>query len=188
MLADSWTVDASGLVYRFKLHPGVKFSDGSPFNADAGKVAFDRLRSVNKGAVALFEAIDTVKPVDETTVDLTLKRPYAPILQILAAWQGALFLSPTAAKQYEAAGDQGQAWLRIHTAGTGPFMLETWEPSSRIGAVRNPNFRTPPAADAIQRVVLQLVAEPSTERQLVSSGDVDIVEEITPALLDPLQN
>src|SRR5258708_32287954 len=65
MLADSWTVDASGLVYRFKLHPGVKFSDGSPFNADAVKFAFDRLRSVNKGAVALFEAIDTVKPVDE---------------------------------------------------------------------------------------------------------------------------
>lgn len=187
MLAESWTVSPDGLTYRFKLRPGVKFSDGAPFNAEAVKYGFDRLRTIKKGAVALYEPIGEIKPIDDLTVDLILKRPYAPILQILAAWQGALFVSPAAAKANEVNGDQGQAWFRDHTAGTGPFMLETWEPNTRIVAVRNPHFREPVPADAIQRVVLQLVLEPATSRQLVAGGQIDIVEEIPPSLLDPLR-
>src|SRR4051812_42775254 len=88
MLADSWTISPDAKTYRFKLRSGVKFSDGAPFNAEAVKFGLDRLNKINKGAVALFAPVDSIKPVDELTVDIVLKQPYAPILAILAGWQG----------------------------------------------------------------------------------------------------
>ena len=151
MLADSWTINADAKTYRFKLHPGVKFSDGAPFNADAVKASLDRLNKINKGAIALFAPIASIQPVDDLTVDIVLKQPYAPILAILAGWQGAIFVSPKAVKDNDQGGDLGQKYLQDHTAGTGPFMLESWKPNDRIVFVRNPNFREPVAADAYAR-------------------------------------
>lgn len=187
MLADSWTVSPDGLTYRFKLKSGVKFSDGTPFDATAVKAGLDRLRAIKKGGVALFAPVSAINVVDAATVDLVLQQPYAPILAILAGWQGAIFVSPTVAKDHEANGDLGQAYLAKNTAGTGPMMLESWEPNSKIVLVRNPNFREPPQADSIQRIVYQYIAEPATLRQQLEAGDIDIAEQLTPAILQPLK-
>lgn len=187
-LAESWTVSPDNKTYRFKLRSGVKFSDGTAFEASSVKAALERLRTIGKGAVALFAPIDRVDVIDPTTVELVLKAAYSPILAILAGWQGAIFASPEAAKANSKGGDdQGQAWLHNHTAGTGPFMLESWEPNSRIVLTRNPHYREQTARDAIQRVVFAYIAEPSTLRQQLAAGDIDIAEELTPAILEPLR-
>jgi len=73
MLADSWSLSSDGLTYTFKLHPGVKFSDGTPFDSAAVKAAFDRFKTLGKGAVLLFDAIDKINTVDATTVAFVLK-------------------------------------------------------------------------------------------------------------------
>jgi len=186
MLADSWTVSSDQLTLGFKLHPGVKFSDGTPFNAAAVKSSLDRMRAIKKGQVDLFAPISTVNPVDDTTVDLVLSQPYAPLLAILAGWQSAIFVSPTAI-QTNAGTDNAQTWLSNHTAGTGPFTLESWDKNAKIVMVRNPNYRETPAATAIQRVVYQFTTEQETLRQQLAAGDLDIVEEISPALIAPLK-
>lgn len=187
MLADSWTISNDAKTYRFKLKAGVKFSDGAPFNSAAVKFAVDRLSQINKGAIALFSPIASVQPVDDLTVDIVLKQPFAPILAVLAGWQGAIFVSPQAVKDHEG-GDNGQAWLKDHTAGTGPFVLESWKPNDRIVLVRNPNFREPAAPGSIQRIIEPLIAEPATLRQQLASGDIDIAEELTPSIVDPLRS
>ena len=187
MLADSWTISGDAKTYRFKLRAGVKFSDGAPFNAAAVKAGLDRLNQINKGAIALFSPIASIQPVDDLTVDINLKQPYAPILAVLAGWQGAIFVSPMAVKDHEG-GDNAQAWLREHTAGTGPFMLESWKPNDRIVFVRNPNFREPAGADGIVRVIEPLIAEPATLRQQLAAGDIDIAEELTPSIVEPLRS
>ena len=188
MLAESWTISPDAKTYRFKLRSGVKFSDGAPFNAEAVKFGLDRLNKINKGAVALFAPVDAIRPVDDLTVDIVLKQPYAPILAILAGWQGAIFVSPKAAKDNEQAGDLAQTWFKDHTAGTGPFTLESWKPNDRIVFVRNPNFRETAAPTAIQRIVEPLIAEPSTLRQQLAAGDIDIAEELVPSIVEPLRS
>jgi peptide/nickel transport system substrate-binding protein len=185
MLADSWTESQDGLIYTFKLHPNVKFSDGTPFNAAAVKAAIDRFNTLGKGATFLFNTVDTIDVVDDQTIAFHLKERYGPFLSILAAWQSAIFVSPTAIQQHDG-GDNGQTWLRDHTAGTGPFMLDSWTPNSRIVFVRNPNYRDPPAADAIKTAIYTFVPEPGTLRQQLEAGDIDIDEAVTPALLAPL--
>jgi len=185
-LADSWTLSSDSKTYRFKLKSGVKFSDGAPFNAAAVKFGVDRLNQINKGAIALFSPIASVQPIDDLTVDIVLKQPYAPILAVLAGWQGAIFVSPQTVKDHEGT-DNAQAWMKDHTAGTGPFMLDSWRPNDRIVFVRNPNYRQPAAADSIQRIIEPLIAEPATLRQQLAAGDIDIAEELTPSIVEPLR-
>lgn len=187
-LAESWTISDDGKTYTFALRNDVKFSDGTQFNAESVRAGLDRLRSLNKGSVGLFSPIESVSVVDEFTVDMVLTQEYAPILAILAAWQGAIFgVSPTAVEENDAGGDLAEAWLRDHTAGTGPFMLESWTPDDRIVLVRNPHYREAVAPDAIQRIVYLNVPEPGTRRQMIAAGDVDLVEEVAPSLIDPLR-
>ncbi len=188
MLAESWEISEDGLVYRFALRHDVKFSDGTQFNADAVKKSFDRFFTLGIGFVSMFEMVDEVQVVDDYTVSIRLKYPYSPMLSVLAAWQAGLFVSPTAVEQHEKDGDYAVGWLYDHTAGTGPFMLETWEPEVRVVLVSNPYYRDPPAADDIQRVIYQIVREPATLRELLENGDLDLVEEIAPDLVEPLRN
>ncbi|TIM18370.1 MAG: ABC transporter substrate-binding protein, partial [Mesorhizobium sp.] len=74
-LADSWTISDDGKAYTFKLHTGVKFHDGTDFNADDVKFSLDRARADNSvnAQKGLFAAIDTVEVVDPTTVKIALK-------------------------------------------------------------------------------------------------------------------
>jgi peptide/nickel transport system substrate-binding protein len=187
MLAESWEVSEDGLVYRFNLRQDVKFSDGTPFNAEAVKKSFDRFFALGIGFVSMFEMIDEVQVIDDYTVDIRIDYPYAPMLSVLAAWQAGLFVSPTAVEQHETDGDYAQGWMFDHTAGTGPFMLESWEPEVRVVMVRNPYYRDPPAPDDIQRVIYQIVREPATLRELLENGDLDLGEEIAPDLVEPLR-
>ncbi|HEX7749158.1 MAG TPA: ABC transporter substrate-binding protein, partial [Bordetella sp.] len=86
VLAESYTVSPDGLVYTFKLRRGVKFQDGTDFNADAVKANIDRVLDKNNHLTryAQFNRIDKVEAVDPDTVRFTLKEPFAPFLNSLA--------------------------------------------------------------------------------------------------------
>jgi peptide/nickel transport system substrate-binding protein len=187
MLADSWSVSQDARTYQFKLHPGVKFSDGTPFNSAAVKAAFDRLRAIGKGPVGLLAPVGSIEPIDDLTVEFRLSQPYAPLLAILAGWQSAIFVSPTAIQANDG-GDNAQTWLQTHTAGTGPYQLDRWDPNSRIVLTRNANSRTSPPADGIQQVVYTFMGDTGTLRQVLEAGDIDIAAQLPPALIAPLQN
>lgn len=187
LLATDWEISDDGLTYRFNLRDDVLFSDGTPFNAEAVEFAIERLRALEVGAVAFFEPISEVTVVDEFTVEFGLEQPFAPLMAILAGWQGAIFVSPTTVEENTVDDDFAGAYLTDHTAGTGPFVLETWEPNSRVVLTRNPHFRTPPTEDSIGTVVYVAVGEAATLRQLVLAGEIDIAEELTPSILGPVQ-
>lgn len=186
MLAEDWTISDDGLTYTFELRSDVMFSDGTPFNAESVVFAIERLRTIGIGAVAFFAPITEINVVDEFTVEFVLEEPYAPMLAILAGWQGAIFVSPTAVEANAVGDDLGQAWLNNHTAGTGPFMLQAWEPNVRVVQVRNPHYREPADARSIQTIIYSYIGEPATLRQQIEGGDIDIAEELTPAILEPV--
>ncbi|NCX83977.1 MAG: ABC transporter substrate-binding protein [Rhodobacteraceae bacterium] len=106
-LATSWDISDDGKTYTFNLREGVKFHDGSAFNADAVKFNFDRMLDENHpyhntGPFPLsffFSAVESVEAVNDTTVRFTLNEPYAPFLSNLAYPTG-LIVSPSAVEKH----------------------------------------------------------------------------------------
>ena len=94
-LAESWEVSEDGKVYTFTLHSGVKFHDGTDFEATDVVFSLDRARaeeSVN-AQKPLFAQIDTVEALDATTVKVTLKQPQGSFLYNMG-WGDAVMVAP----------------------------------------------------------------------------------------------
>ena len=85
-LAESWTVSEDGLVWTFKLREGVKFHDGTLFNAQAVKYNFDRLLDPENPTIksGVFNFIQQVEVVDDYTVRFINKFPFGAVLAHLA--------------------------------------------------------------------------------------------------------
>ena len=104
-LAKSWKISSDGKTYTFDLRTGIKFHDGSSFDADAVKFNFDRMLNKDHpyhdtGPFPLsffFSAIESVDVINANTVSFTLNAPYAPFLSNLAYPTG-LIAAPSAIK------------------------------------------------------------------------------------------
>lgn len=120
VLAESYQASPDGLTYTIKLRPGIKFQDGTDFNAEAVKVNLDRASNPDNHLKRhnLFKSVGTTEVVDPTTVKITLKQPFSAFINTLAS-PAAAMISPTALKKY------GKD-IGFHPVGTGPFELETW--------------------------------------------------------------
>ena len=122
VLADSYTVSKDGLVYTFKLKSGIKFHDGTDFNAEAVKVNFDRVTNPENKLKRynLYKNIAKTEALDATTVRFTLKEPFSPFVNTLAHPSGAI-ISPAALAKY------GSKGIAQHPVGTGPFQFVEWK-------------------------------------------------------------
>ncbi|ATY93026.1 glutathione ABC transporter substrate-binding protein GsiB [Pectobacterium atrosepticum] len=120
VLADSYDISSDGLTYTVKLHPGVKFHDGSAFNAAAVKVNLDRASNPDNRLKRynLFKMIDKTEAVDDLTVKITLKTPFSAFVNNLAH-PAAVMISPAALTQY------GKE-IGFHPVGTGPYRFVAW--------------------------------------------------------------
>jgi peptide/nickel transport system substrate-binding protein len=115
-LAQSWEISRDGLTYLFYLRSGVRFSDGTPFDAAIAKFALERAiapDSVNPQKSRL-AAISTIEALDPQTLRLNLKRRSGGLLQSLA-WGAFVMVAP-----------QSAAGNALHPVGTGPFRFADW--------------------------------------------------------------
>lgn len=177
-LADSWTISPDGTTYTFKLHPGVTFHDGTPFDAAAVKFNLDRVvdpATESKLALTNLGPFDRATVIDDLTVEITMKSPYPPLLDALS--QTSLgFLSPTAVEKL------GKD-IAINPVGTGFMKFVSYAPKDRIEFVRNEDYDWAPALwghtgpaylDAYTIVVAD---EPAARVTALESGDVLGIED-----------
>ena len=185
-LAQSWRIRDGGDVWQivFQLRPGVKFSTGRPVTAKAVAFSFDRVIALNKSPAFLFKDIGGMKEGDtiavgSDTVVVSLPKTSSPqaFLSVLTFTVGAI-VDPDEAMAHQSGSDRGEAWLRNHSAGTGPYMLDRWDPESRAVLVANPNYWGP--KPRLSRVIIQHVPESSTQKFMLESGDADIAADLTP--------
>lgn len=172
LLAESFDVSSDGLEITFHLRQGVKFTDGTDFNADAVKFHFDRIMdpATASPALAYIPTLSKVDVVDPYTVKFTFSQPDAGFWVVMTyAYFG--FNSPTAIK---AAGDE----YGRHPIGTGPFMFESWIPGSQLTFVKNPDFKQyrndvinkgPAYAD---KLILYVIPEAGTVRAALQTGEI----------------
>jgi peptide/nickel transport system substrate-binding protein len=179
VLATSWTVSPNGKTYRFKLRKGVKFHDGTPFNATAVKMSFDLDRKVATSDVApLLNNVKTVRVVDANTVEFVIDGKGFPFLDRIASLS---MLSPKAIREH--GGDA--AWWGSNTAGTGPYQLEEFVANDHLTLKRNDAWwgKKP----FFPRVTFISVPESSTQQLMLQKGDVDIAYSLPPAAITQMQ-
>ena len=134
VLAESYTVSNDGLVYTIKLRQGVKFQDGTDFNAAAVKANLDRASDPANSLKRynLYKNIADTVAVDENTVKITLKQPFSAFINILAHPASAM-ISPAALQKY------GKE-IGFHPVGTGPYALESWNQTDYVKVKKFPGY------------------------------------------------
>jgi peptide/nickel transport system substrate-binding protein len=171
-LATSWTVSDDQKAITFKLHDGVKFTDGTPFNADAVKFQFDAVMDKANASplLPLVGSLQTVEVVDPLAVRFTFAKPYAPFMSNIAN-AGFGFNSPTAVKKF---GDQ----YGRNVVGTGPYMLKSWQAGIEMQLVRNPDYKQL-RADALNKgtayadgVMLTVISEEAVAQAALETGEL----------------
>jgi len=178
-LATAWKISPDNKVWTFTLRRGVKFHDGTPFNAHAVKFSFDRIidpKTKSPAAAPLLGGnLERTEVVDDYTVRFVLKRPFAGFLDVLTQSYGGLnIVSPTAVQRWGQ--DFGQ-----HPVGTGPFMFKEWVPKDRIVLVRNPDYAWAPqiygrnGPPYLEEIVVRFVAENTVRTAMLQSGQADVI-------------
>lgn len=174
-LAESWTKSDDGLTYTFKLRSGVKFHDGTDFNADAVKANLERIRKLNLGPASFFTGVDTVNVVDPSTVEIKLKAANPLFEQYLPF---TFMISPTAIQKNTAGDDNATKWLSTHAAGTGPYMVETWDKGQQLVLTAFPDYWGGWQGSHIQRIVMRVVPEAATQRLMLENGDAQMIDSV----------
>jgi peptide/nickel transport system substrate-binding protein len=173
-LAESWQ-QPEPKVLVFKLRRGVKFHDGTDFNAEVVKFNFNRMKteakSVRKGEVA---SIDTVDVVDPYTVRLNLKRPDAALLATLTDRAG-MMVSPKVAQERGA-----ELERNAKGAGTGPFEFVEWVKDAHIILKRNDSYWNKQGGPYLDRIRYRPIPDDTVKLQSLQSGEIDVMDYVQP--------
>lgn len=168
-LAESWSISPDGKTYIFKLRTDVTFSDGEPFNAQAVKLNIDAvLDNYSRHAwLELVQQIDSVRVIDDYTIELKLKNAYYPTLTELSFTRPFRFISPhafIAGKTKD--GVQGYA-------GTGPWVLAEHEPEQYARFTANPHYwgKKP----QLNAVIWNVIRDRQAMLSALQKGDIQLI-------------
>lgn len=159
-LAESWTASEDGKEYTFKLRSGVKFHDGSDFNAEDVKFSLDRARAENStnAQKKLFQQITDVTVVDPTTVKVTLANPQGLFIYNMGLGD-AVIVAPESAD-----GNKEKP------VGTGPFKFDSWAKGSAIKLVKADGYWGDPVF--LDKVEFRVIPDAAAAVPALLSGDV----------------
>jgi peptide/nickel transport system substrate-binding protein len=194
-LADSWTISDDGLTYTFKLKSGIKFQDGTDFNAAAVKFNFDRWLSIPKTYVDLGYTyyIDTVitgkiaetAAPDPTTFVLKLKAPNSAFL-VTMTLTPFTFSSPKALTDGKASDPDFKNNIYAQggppaAVGTGPFVFKEWVPGDHVTLTKNPDYWNKAAGGPyLDALTFKPIADTTATLNALQAGDVDISQTLAP--------
>ena len=167
LLAESWSASADRKTMTFKLRQGVKFHDGTAFNAEAVAAVFNEALAKKFLYVSLLEGLQKVVADNEFQVSFQMSAPSAALLPNLAYRTMCIF-SPTA---YKAKGEEG---LGSNIVGTGPFVQTEYTKGVSVLFKRNDKYwqKGKPYLDSIR---ILFVPDATTRLAMLESGDVDRV-------------
>ncbi|MEW6049106.1 MAG: ABC transporter substrate-binding protein, partial [Bacillota bacterium] len=183
-LAESVEVSPDGLVYTAKLRKGVKFHDGSELTAEDVKFSLDRAKKLGRGIAFVLQYYEETEVVDPYTLRIKLSRPYAPFMAALPK----LYILNKKLVTANDKGDDGQAWLRDHEAGSGPYKLDSFAPEQEAVFSRFDGYWRGWDGEHVDKVVWRFVKESATQKMLLEKGDVDIAMDVSAEDLEALKS
>jgi len=172
-LATSW--DISGKTLTFTIRKGAKFSNGDPIDAEAVAYTLKRVVKLEQTPSWILTQFgvteDSIKAIGNT-VQITLDEAYSPSLVLSCMTFITGTVNPRVAEENAVEGDMGMAYLADHSAGSGPYVLVSWERNQKIVLEANKYYwgRKPP----IERIVIVDVPESSSQLLQLKRGSIDI--------------
>lgn len=193
MLAESWETSEDGLAVTFKLAPGALFHDGSPADAQAVKDSFTRFMEMDTGPVMVVKRFmstpDQMEVIDPETITFTLDRPSPLFLPAMASEYGPLVVNPRMVEEHKTEEDPwAHEWFLINASGTGPYLLEENLPNEQVVMTKFADYHGGWERPHFDRIVVRIVEEAATRRQLIESGDADtLTQNLTPDDVDAMK-
>jgi len=185
-IATEWSASDDLKNWTFKLNPDAVFSDGTALTSADVKWSLERLANL-KGSPSFFmDGVDSIDTTDEHTIVVhmaaadasfpaKMNAPYTAIInKALAEANGA-----TGGDDAETT-DAAEQWFLSASAGSGPYMMESFQEGDSLRLVRNENYWGPTPKAAIETVIIQEVADAVGQRQLLEEGAADIAMQIDP--------
>ncbi len=178
-LATGFTVSADGKTFTIRLRPGVRFHDGTPFDAEAAKFNLDRI--LNPATRSpwrfLIDRITGVTVVDASTIRLTTSTPFAPLLAHLAHG-GTAMQSPAAVQRL------GADFAR-QPVGTGPFKFKEWIRGDRVALTRNDDYWGDKAF--LDEVQFRVIPDDGARLAALEAGSLHVAVRVPPRDIERLK-
>ena len=170
-LAESWTVDQGGAVYRFRLRDGVTWHDGKPFTAADVKFTFEEvlLKFHARTKASMGDVLAGIDAPDDRTVVFRFKRPYAPLLLQLDATE-----APIVPRHVYQGSDPQANPANAAPVGTGAFKLASYKKGAEIRLARNAAYFRKPLP-YLDEVVMRIIPDAGTQVLALESGEVDFL-------------
>jgi peptide/nickel transport system substrate-binding protein len=184
LLATSWTESANGLTWTFRLRQGVYFHTGRLMTAQAAKAAILRTRRLGGGAAYIWDAVKSIGTPSDYTLVFHLAHPSPLALEASADYSAYIYDTEAAGR-----GDLAK-WLNApHDAGTGPYTLQAWNNGQEFEVVLKafPQYWGGWNGPHYNKVVFRVVPQDTTAAQLLRSGQVNFVEQLSPPLWKSLR-
>ncbi|MFB2898743.1 ABC transporter substrate-binding protein [Aerosakkonemataceae cyanobacterium BLCC-F50] len=201
-LATSWSVSADGKTWTFKLRPGVKFHDGTNFDAEAVKFNVERwwdaknpngYRNAGK-SYEIWQQIfggfkgdpnsllQDFKVVDKSTIQFVLKQPFAAFPSAIGSGFFGI-ASPTAIKK--AGANYGTP--NSLAVGTGPFIFKEWRTGDRVTLAKNPNYWQK-GFPKTNQLVIRFITDPAARLAQLRAGQIDFTVDLAPDQIKEIQS
>ncbi len=178
VLVDSWEMDPNAMTITWHLHPGIKFTDGTNF--DAAALQWNFQLGIDNNSLSSGQFIDSMEATDQYTLVLHMSNVNWDMISNYTLMQP---ISPTS---FETAGgsipansdlEAEKQWARTHAIGTGPFTLSEWVSDDHISFVKNPNYWMKSAAGNplpyLDSITLRQVTDPLVATASLEAGEVD---------------
>jgi peptide/nickel transport system substrate-binding protein len=198
-------VSADGLTYTFKLRSGIKFHDGTAFNADAVKFNYDRMKNLPTelqgaheyyygnvfGGYGNASNLLSVEAPDEATVVFRFKRPQSNFL--LSQTLVAFGIQSPAALRAGNADSRDPSKSRYYTGqgtgmvGTGPFIFREWVPADHVTLVKNPDYWDEKGRAHLDAIQFKPISDQTAALNALQAGDVDLLQTIAPNLIQTVK-
>lgn len=178
-LAESWEANADSTQFTFTLDPDATFADGSPVTAADVKFSWDRLAGLAGSASYLITGA-TVETPDDQTVVVTFEHPNSAFLSIASAPYMGITNSKLAMENGATTSvddDTAETWFLENSAGSGPFVLESYSEGDQLVLARNDAYWGTPSP--FPSITLKQVADATSQLQQLQQGDVDIAMQIS---------
>ena len=169
-LAEKWEV-IDDLTVRFYLRDGVFFSNGDKLTAEDVRYSLER-STLQRGSASMFSAFDgkNIAVVDDRTIDVKMKFPFAPVYNYLASSRGNILCK----RAVEEIGIEQYARKPV---GTGPFVLDRWITGDSLVLKANKNYwGKKPAFDTL---IYRVITEPANRTIELETGGVDAIYDVS---------
>ena len=180
LLAEKYEANDKATEFTFHLRQGINFQDGTPFDAEAVKVNFERVANPanHLKRLSLLAMLDHVDVVDKYTARCVLKTPFGAFLPTVAH-PSLQLLSPAAIQKYGK--DIGR-----NPVGTGPFIFDNWMPDT-LKVHKNPNYWQK-GMPYLNTVTIRSIPEDGARIATLQAGEAQFIYPIPPQLAKVVQN